>query len=164
MDVLVTGGAGFIGSHLVDALINLGHHVIVVDNLIEGRMDNIQSHIDTGRCIFLLGDIRDSNYCQQKIPPVGMIYHFAADPDVRTSVPHPMVSYDHNMNGTLNILEFARLQNVKKMVFASSGGPFTENLIYFLSKNHLFFAPLVRMGLRKRLLKCIWRRMLIPIR
>lgn len=149
MDVLVTGGAGFIGSHLVDALIDLGHHVIVVDSLIEGRMDNIQSRIDAGDCVFLQGDIRDSDFCQQKIPAVEMIYHFAADPDVRTSVPHPMVSFDHNMNGTLNILEFARLHNVKKMVFASSGGTVYGESDIFPLKESFVLRPISPYGASK---------------
>ena len=122
MKILVTGGAGFIGSHLVDALIEKGHKIIVVDSLIEGRVENIQHQIDSGKCVFIKADIRDAEFILNKLEPCDMIYHMAADPDVRSSVPKPMVSYDHNMNGTMNILEYMRKHNIKKMVFASSGG------------------------------------------
>jgi UDP-glucose 4-epimerase len=121
MEILVTGGAGFIGSHLIDALILEGHQILVVDSLIEGHKENIQPHIDSGKCKFIKGDIRDKDLILG-LPKVDMIYHMAADPDVRTSVPNPMVSYDHNMNGTMNVLEYARAQGVKKFMFASSGG------------------------------------------
>ena len=148
-NILVTGGAGFIGSHLVDALIDLGHHIIIVDNLIEGRLDNIQTHIDAGVCDFLQGDIRDVDFCQHEIPSVAMIYHFAADPDVRKSVPNPTVSYDHNMNGTLNILEYARLHNVKKMVFASSGGTVYGESDIFPLKETFVLHPISPYGASK---------------
>ncbi len=122
MKILVTGGAGFIGSHLVDYLIEKGHTVVVVDSLIDGYVDNIQPRIDEGKCSFIEGDIRDKKLMLEDLDKTDMIYHMAADPDVKSSVPNPMNSYDHNMNGTLNVLEYARKHNIKKMIFASSGG------------------------------------------
>src|SRR5512137_2992995 len=98
MQILVTGGAGFIGSHLVDALIAQQNQLIVIDSLISGYRENLKPHIDAGVCQFIQGDIRDKKK-MDSLPPVEIVYHFAADPDVRTSVPNPMVSYDHNMTG-----------------------------------------------------------------
>jgi UDP-glucose 4-epimerase len=122
MKILVTGGAGFIGSHLVDAHIREGHFVLVLDNLIEGRLENIQAQITKKKCKFIRGDIRDPKLMLETLESVDMIYHFAADPDVRSSVTKPMVSYDHNMNGTMNVLEYARKYQINKIIFASSGG------------------------------------------
>jgi UDP-glucose 4-epimerase len=122
MKILVTGGAGFIGSHLVDGLIARGHKIIVLDSLIEGKVENIQHQIDAGHCTFIKGDIRDTKLMLDRLEPVDMVYHMAADPDVRNSVPKPMNSYDHNMNGTMNVLEYIRKHGIKKLVFASSGG------------------------------------------
>ncbi|QEE16204.2 NAD-dependent epimerase/dehydratase family protein [Promethearchaeum syntrophicum] len=136
--VLVTGGAGFIGSHLVDALINNGHFVIVLDNLIEGHLENIQNHIDSGKCQFKKEDILNLEFLLEKLPKVDVIYHFAADPDVRLSVPNPLNSFKQNVQGTLNVLEYARKYKINKFIFASSGGtvygdvnsfPMTEKLV-----------------------------------
>lgn len=122
MNILVTGGAGFIGSHLVDALAAQNHSIIIVDSLIDGYLSNIQAQIDAKKCKFIQGDIRDSDLMLSILPKVDIVFHFAADPDVRTSVPNPMSSYDHNMNGTMNVLEYMRKHDIRKMLFASSGG------------------------------------------
>ncbi len=119
---LVTGGAGFIGSHLVDALIKNGNHVIVLDNLVEGFLENIQIHIDSGKCKFIKDDILNADFMLEKLPKVDIIYHFAADPDVRSSVPNPLNSFKQNVQGTLNVLEYARKYKIDKFIFASSGG------------------------------------------
>ena len=108
MKILVTGGAGFIGSHLIDYLIDKGHDIVCIDSLISGHQENIQGHIDSGKCQFIKGDIRDKELIMNNLPVVDLIYHMAADPDVRMSVPNPMGSYDQNMNGTMNLLEIGR--------------------------------------------------------
>ena len=136
MKILVTGGAGFIGSHIVDYLINQGHDVIVVDNLIEGKIENIQSKLNEGNCMFIKEDIRNRDWMLKKLPSVEMIYHLAADPDVRNSVKNPLISYDHNMNGTINILEYTRRNKIKKLVFTSSGGTiYGESEVFPLKEN-----------------------------
>ena len=122
MHILVTGGAGFIGSHLVDALIERGHQIVVIDSLIEGKREYLEQAINTGNCELIIEDIRNEEFILDKLAASDMVYHMAADPDVRSSVPEPMKSYTHNMNGTMNILEYMRKHEIKKMVFASSGG------------------------------------------
>ncbi len=138
MKALVTGGAGFIGSHLVDYLIARGDEVIVVDSLIEGHIQNIKPQMDAGLCEFIKGDIRNKELMLEKLPVVDIVFHLAADPDVRSSVPNPIGSFDHNMNGTMNVLEYIRKNGIKKMIFTSSGGtvygevdkfPVTEDFI-----------------------------------
>ncbi|UYP48165.1 GDP-mannose 4,6-dehydratase [Candidatus Lokiarchaeum ossiferum] len=147
--MLVTGGAGFIGSHLVDYLIAKNHEVIVVDSLIDGYLENIQGHIDTKKCVFVQGDIRDKDLILNQLPVVDMIYHLAADPDVRASVPNPMTSYDHNMNGTMNLLEYMRLKGVKKMVFTSSGGTVYGDVDTFPMTEELVLKPISPYGASK---------------
>lgn len=149
MKILVTGGAGFIGSHLVDALIAKGHTTIVVDSLIEGRKENIEHQLNAGKCEFIKGDIRDKDLILNKLPKVDMVYHFAADPDVRSSVPNPMGSYDHNMNGTLNILEYIRAKGIKKMVFASSGGTVYGEVDKFPVDENFILMPISPYGASK---------------
>jgi UDP-glucose 4-epimerase len=118
MRILVTGGAGFIGSHVVDACINAGHEVFIVDDLSTGKRDNInpQAH-------FVQADIQDSAVrrliVQEKIE---VINHHAAQMDVRRSVADPLFDARVNILGMLNVLEGAREAKAKKFIFASSGG------------------------------------------
>ncbi|MCK4261934.1 NAD-dependent epimerase/dehydratase family protein [bacterium] len=116
--VLVTGGAGFIGSHIVDGLIGDGHKVVVVDDLSRGRRENINKEAK-----FYQMDIRDARleevFKEEKIDCVG---HHAAQIDVRKSVADPCFDAEVNVIGTLNLLENCRKYKVKKIVFASSGG------------------------------------------
>ncbi len=119
MRILVTGGAGFIGSHIADCFLAAGHEVTVVDNLSAGRRANIPN----GARLQEL-DIRDKGLaqriCQSLRPQV--ICHQAAQVDVRRSVADPAFDADINIGGTLNLLEAARSAGVAKVVFASSGG------------------------------------------
>ena len=146
---LVTGGAGFIGSHLVDALIKNGHNIIVLDNLIEGHLEYIQSHIDSGKCQFIKEDILNLEFMLEKLPKVDIIYHFAADPDVRLSVPNPINSFNINVQGTLNVLEYARKYNINKFIFASSGGTVYGDVDIFPITEGIAFKPISPYGASK---------------
>jgi len=118
MKILVTGGAGFIGSHLTDAFINLNHKVVVVDNLVTGRKENLNPQAK-----FYEADIRS-----EQVPEIfahekfDAICHQAAQLDVRKSVADPRYDADVNIIGTLNLLEQASKTDVRKILFASSGG------------------------------------------
>lgn len=116
--IMVTGGAGFIGSHIVDLLIDKGYEVIVVDNLSGGRKDNINK-----QAVFYRMDINDLELKDvfEKEKPI-YICHQAAQISVSTSVKNPKDDAWCNIMGLLNILEFARRYQVKGIVFASSGG------------------------------------------
>ncbi|MDI6751884.1 MAG: GDP-mannose 4,6-dehydratase [bacterium] len=118
MKILVTGGAGFIGSNLSDRLIKEGYDVVVVDNLASGRIENINPK---GR--FYQMDIRDKNlsFLFEKERP-DFVSHHAAQIDVRKSVAEPIFDAEVNVLGTINILENCRKYGVKRVVFASSGG------------------------------------------
>ena len=121
--VIVTGGAGFIGTHLVHALIDRGDKVIVIDNLSSSTLDGIGALVETGTVTFHEVDIRDKVALANCIPEKAtIIYHFAADPRVKESVDEPVPSFEQNVTGTVNILEQMRAKHVSRMVFASSGG------------------------------------------
>jgi UDP-glucose 4-epimerase len=149
MKILITGGAGFIGSHLADALISRGHSIIVLDSLIEGRMENIDVQIKRGKIEFIRGDIRDQDLMLNKLPKVDMVYHLAADPNVQNSVPKPMESYDHNMNGTMNVMEYIRKHGIKKMVFTSSGGTVYGDVEKFPVTEDFILSPISPYGASK---------------
>lgn len=118
MKILVTGGAGFIGSHLVDRLINDGFKVVVIDNLSSGKKENLNS-----KATFYNLDI-----CSPKIADVfkkekfDYVFHLAAQINLRKSVEDPIASAKTNIKGSLNLLECSRLFKIKKFVFTSTGG------------------------------------------
>lgn len=116
MQILVTGGAGFIGSHLVKALLKQGHEVFVVDNLSTGKRERVPAEAK-----FIEGDIRD----MQKLPlpkAIDAVFHLAAQMDVRHSVKEPAFDASVNVEGTVAVLHYAQHAGAKKMIFSSSGG------------------------------------------
>jgi UDP-glucose 4-epimerase len=118
MKVLVTGGAGFIGSHLVDRLVQEGHEVVVIDNLSTGKRKNVNR-----AATFYKADIQSSRLervFRNERPSVVM--HLAAQMNVRRSVDDPMFDASVNILGTLNVIEQAARHGARKVVFASSGG------------------------------------------
>lgn len=115
---LVTGGAGFIGSYVVEALIAEGAYVTVLDNLSTGSYENIKPHRD--KIAFITGDITDLRACISASRDKDIIFHLAADVSVPASLDDPQHCYATNVMGTTNILEAARKNNVKRVVFSSS--------------------------------------------
>jgi UDP-glucose 4-epimerase len=145
MKVLVTGGAGFIGSHLVDRLVQEGHEVIIVDNLVTGKRRNINR-----AARFYKLDIQSwrlERVFRNERPNVVM--HLAAQMDVRKSVEDPMFDAQVNILGTLNVLQQAVKHGVRKVVFSSSGGAiYGEQEIYPAPESHVT-RPLSPYGLSK---------------
>lgn len=118
MRILVTGGAGFIGSHIVDTYINAGHDVLVVDDLSTGKRENLNP-----KARFIQADIQDPTVRQLIVQEkIEILNHHAAQMDVRRSVADPLFDARINILGMLNLLEGAREAGVKKILFASSGG------------------------------------------
>jgi UDP-glucuronate 4-epimerase len=130
--ILVTGGAGFIGSHLIDALLSDGASVIALDNY-DGfyaraaKQANIARHRDNPQCELIEGDIRDRAALDAIQDRIDAIVHLAALAGVRPSIADPMRYADVNIKGTQNLLEFARERAVRQFVFASSSSVYGVN-------------------------------------
>ena len=145
MNVLVTGGAGFIGSHVADAYIAAGHNVLVVDDLSTGNRNNVPAGAR-----FVQLDIRSSElrtvFEREKIDAVN---HHAAQMDVRRSVEDPMFDASVNVLGSLNLLENCRKFGVKKFIFASTGGALYGEQDYFPADEKHPLRPLSPYGITK---------------
>jgi UDP-glucose 4-epimerase len=126
--VLVTGGAGFIGSHLVEALISEGFRVRVVDNLATGHRANL-AHLDD-RFDWIEGSVADFSVCQAAAEGADYVFHQAAIPSVPLSVREPLSSHESGPTATINMLEAARLAGVRRFMFAASSSAYgdTEEL------------------------------------
>jgi len=122
--ILVTGGAGFIGSHIVYKLVSIGARVVVLDNLSFGTLDNIKSCID--KIEFIKGDIRDENILGDALRGVELVSHQAALRSVPKSVGAPFEYHDVNVNGTLKLYIKAKELGVKRIVSASSSSVYGE--------------------------------------
>ncbi len=119
---LVTGGAGFIGSNLVDELLNLGHKVIVIDNLSTGKKSNINP-----KAKFIKADIRDLKKIKKYFKGIDGVFHLAALPRVQPSIINPLEPNDVNVTGTLNVLWAAKLAKVKRVVYSASSSAYGNN-------------------------------------
>lgn len=130
--ILVTGGAGFIGSHITEALVKRGFFVRVLDNLSSGSLENLD-HIDSDSLEFIKGDIYDYEIVYESMRNVEAVFHEAALVSVPISMEAPLASVKNNALGTVNIFEGARKIGVKKVIFASSaavyGNPSHNNVI-----------------------------------
>jgi nucleoside-diphosphate-sugar epimerase len=118
--LLVTGGAGFIGSHIVDRLLNEGLGVTVIDNLDTGSLKNIAHHQDNKEFRFIKGDIRDFNLVKKTMKDIDAVFHEAALANVSLSVQNPVLANDVNVAGTLNLLKTSLDLGVKRFIYASS--------------------------------------------
>lgn len=118
---LITGGAGFIGSHLAEALTACGDEVVVLDNLATGKVENLNpAKANPGPFTFMEGDIRDEDTCLRAMEGVDFVFHEAARASVQRSIENPLLTNQVNVEGGLNVLNAARQQGVKRVVNASS--------------------------------------------
>jgi len=123
---LVTGGAGFIGSNLCEALLNKGYRVKCLDNLSNGKQANVDLFIDNPRYTFIKGDITDFDTCMKACEGVDYVLNQAAWGSVPRSIEMPLLYEEVNIRGTLNMMEAARRNGVKKFVYASSSSVYED--------------------------------------
>jgi UDP-glucose 4-epimerase len=121
---LVTGGAGFIGSHLVHRFVEAGHRVRVLDNFLTGKHENLAEV--AGRVDLIDGDLCRPEDCKRACDGIDVVFHEGARPSVPMSVERPDLSHDVNVNGTFNILMAARDAKVKRLVYAASSSAYGE--------------------------------------
>ena len=133
MKVLVTGGAGFIGSNIVKLLLEKGHVIVVVDNLSSGYRCNLDPFPEAQ---FIEGDIRDGELVKRAISGVEVVFHLAASVGNKRSIDNPIEDSEVNVIGTLRILEAARRAQVRKVVFSSSAGIFGELKTLPIQEDH----------------------------
>jgi len=118
--VIVTGGVGFIGSHLAEELVNRGYHVVILDDLSTGKRENIEALLKGEDVEFIQGSITDLRLLQGLFQNVDYVFHQAAIPSVPRSIEAPIASHEANVTGTLNVLLAARDNGVGKVIYASS--------------------------------------------
>ena len=123
---LVTGGAGFIGSNLCEAILNLGYKVRCLDDLSTGKQGNVDLFIDNPNYEFIRGDIKDPDICMKACEGVDYVLNQAAWGSVPRSIEHPVFYCLNNVVGTVNMLEAARQNGVKKFVYASSSSVYGD--------------------------------------
>jgi UDP-glucose 4-epimerase len=145
MKIAITGGAGFIASHIADAYVSLGHEVFIIDNLSTGKLENIPS-----QATFIEMDVNDPAlpelFMDEKFD---IVNHHAAQMDVRVSVQDPSFDARINILGGLNVYESAFKSGVKKIIFASSGGTVYGDQEYFPADEHHPTKPISPYGIAK---------------
>ena len=134
--VLVTGGAGFIGSHLLDRLINDQVDVTVLDDLSTGKLNNLSDHLEDKRLRFIKGDVRDKASVNDALKNVEVVFHLAAVTSVPYSVEHPEETFEVNVDGTRNLLEASVRGDVERFVYVSSCAVYGEPRYLPIDEKH----------------------------
>lgn len=139
MKAFVTGGAGFIGSHIVDRLIERGDEVIVYDNMSTGIEDFIKPHFENQKFKFVHADILDQKKLTEEMRGIDFVFHMAAHADVRSGFNDHKIDLEQNLLGTINVLEAMRENDVKKIAFASTSSVYGDATIIPTPENYPFF-------------------------
>lgn len=126
MHIFITGGAGFIGSHLVDKLAHSGNEITVFDNLFRGKEAHLKTHLKNNTIRFIKGDIRDYAHLKQSMEKADVVFHLAAQSNVLGAISDTDYSFETNVVGTYNVLKAAKECNVKRVIFSSSRESYGE--------------------------------------
>lgn len=130
LKILVTGGAGFIGSHLVDRLMKDNHEVTVIDNLSNGSLRNIESWLDNEHFKFIKGDLKEPQISEKAAKDAELVFHLAANPEVRVGETDPSIHFEENLIATFRLLEALRKQgSTRAIVFTSTSTVYGEALL-----------------------------------
>ncbi len=124
--ILVTGGAGFIGSHLVDSLIKKGNSIIIFDNLSSGKIRFIEKHFENPDFTLIKGDLLDHEAIERACKDIDLVCHVAANPDVKLGASDTKIHFDQNILATYNLLEAMRKNSIKKLAFTSTSTIYGE--------------------------------------
>ena len=127
MQILVSGGAGFIGSNMCDALLALHHKVICLDNFLTGKKSNVSEALNHPNFSLIEGDIRDMQTCELAVKDCDLVLHLAALGSVPRSINDPITTNDININGLLNMLTATKNAGIKRFVFASSSSTYGDS-------------------------------------
>jgi nucleoside-diphosphate-sugar epimerase len=138
---LVTGGAGFIGSNLVDRLLEQGHFVRVIDNFFTGKRENLSKALSYKTFELIEADIRDLDVVRKACKEIDFVLHEAAIPSVPRSIDDPITTNDVNVNGTLNVLKASYENKVKRVVYAASSSAYGDTAV-LPKKEDMFPSPL----------------------
>lgn len=133
--ILVAGGAGFIGSAIVDALMDAGYAVRVVDDLSSGREDNLDAHIDKPHFELVEGSILNMSIAEKAVDGVNAVINMVGKGDLAKSVENPLRYHETNLTGNLNLLIAASKRKIKKFIFASSGAIYTSKAVGVISED-----------------------------
>ena len=120
MKILVTGGCGFIGSHISEILINEGNDIIIIDNVSNGRLDNINHFLSNNKCKFYNADISNFNEIELYFKDVDVVFHMAALADIVPSIVEPYKYHNANVNGTISVLEACKKHKIRRFIYAAS--------------------------------------------
>jgi UDP-glucose 4-epimerase len=141
MRILITGGAGFIGSYLCEKYTKEEHTVLCLDNFLSGNLLNIRHLLDYRNFKLIKGDVRDFNLLERIIHDVDMIFHLAAQIHVDRSYVEPRLTYEINVMGTQNVLEVARIHDVKKIIHTSTSEVYGSAQYVPIDEKHPLDAP-----------------------
>jgi len=151
MRALVTGGAGFIGSHLIDRLVARGDHVVVIDNLSSGHRSFLATHLESGNVTLVEGDLRNPEDVEQAMSlDIDCVFHLAANPDIRLGTRVTDTDLNQGTVATYNVLEAMRLAGVTKIAFASSSVVYGENAPMPTPEDHGPCMPISLYGASKQ--------------
>ena len=150
MRALVTGGTGFIGSHLIDRLVSRGDTVVVLDNLSSGNLDFIQNHLDSGKVSLVKGDVTNYQDVLSAMKGIECVFHLAANPDIRLGTKITDTDLKQGTIATYNIVEAMRINGVKKIAFASSSVVYGEDAPMPTPENHGPCLPISLYGASKQ--------------
>lgn len=141
MRILVTGGAGFIGSHLCEKYVNEGHTVICLDNFLNGNLTNIRHLLNKKHFKLINGDITDFDLLEKIMVEVDVVFHLAAQIHVDRSIIEPRLTYEINVLGTQNVLENCRMHDISKVIYASTSEVYGPAQYDPMDEKHPLDAP-----------------------